>query len=191
MAAVVPSMAALLFVITFVVGLFLVYRGIRGVPALSDPKCAKCGYDLRWVKPDVNLVCPECGSDLKAPRSVRFGRVPATAAVDRDRPGGDTDRGRNARRAVGGAEHVERHGRGNAGSNDADEDADHQPGDNGRPALGLERTRPPTGGRPDGGQGRRRRDRSTDQQPEILGATTRLNRCIGPNASSSVPTRPD
>lgn len=65
--------AALLFVITFVVGLFLVYRGIRGVPTLSDPKCAKCGYDLRWVKPEVNLVCPECGSDLKARRAVRFG----------------------------------------------------------------------------------------------------------------------
>ncbi len=55
------------------VGLFLVYRGARGTPTLCDPKCAKCGYDLRWVDPNVNVRCPECGSDLKAKRAVRFG----------------------------------------------------------------------------------------------------------------------
>ncbi|MBP7937138.1 MAG: hypothetical protein KA354_21040 [Phycisphaerae bacterium] len=67
-----PSAAALLFVVGLLVGVFLVYRGIRGVPTLSDPKCSKCGYDLRWVKPEVHVVCPECGADLKAPRAVRF-----------------------------------------------------------------------------------------------------------------------
>lgn len=67
------SLSAVLFAIALLVGLFLVYRGIRGVPTWSDPKCSKCGYDLRWVKPEVNVVCPECGADLKAARAVRFG----------------------------------------------------------------------------------------------------------------------
>ncbi len=55
-----------------IVGVIFVYRGIRGVPVLSDPKCTRCGYDLRWIKPDVNVVCPECGSDLTARRAIRF-----------------------------------------------------------------------------------------------------------------------
>jgi hypothetical protein len=55
-----------------IVGIILAYRGIRGVPVLSDPKCTRCGYDLRWIKPEVNVVCPECGSDLTARRAIRF-----------------------------------------------------------------------------------------------------------------------
>jgi hypothetical protein len=70
------NMVALLFLVfagaVLLAGLFLIYRGVRGVAVLSDPKCAKCGYDLRWVKPEVNVVCPECGSDLKAGRAIRF-----------------------------------------------------------------------------------------------------------------------
>ncbi len=54
------------------IGVIFIYRGIRGVPVLSDPKCTRCGYDLRWIKPDVNVVCPECGSDLTARRAIRF-----------------------------------------------------------------------------------------------------------------------
>ncbi|NLE57757.1 MAG: hypothetical protein GX616_05305, partial [Planctomycetes bacterium] len=55
-----------------IVGVIFIYRGIRGVPVLSDPKCTRCGYDLRWIKPDVNVVCPECGSDLTVRRAIRF-----------------------------------------------------------------------------------------------------------------------
>ncbi len=62
----------LLVVAPLVIGVFLAYRGARGVPSLSDPKCARCGYDLRWIDPNVNTVCPECGSDLKARRAIRF-----------------------------------------------------------------------------------------------------------------------
>jgi len=55
-----------------ILGFIFVYRGVRGVPVLSDPKCTRCGYDLRWIKPGVNVVCPECGSDLTARRAIRF-----------------------------------------------------------------------------------------------------------------------
>src|SRR4029079_13714884 len=66
---------ALPFLLAFLIGIFLIFQGVRGIPVLSDPKCAKCKYDLRWIKPDENRICPECGSDLTAPRAVRFGEL--------------------------------------------------------------------------------------------------------------------
>lgn len=65
--------AFLIPILLWILGGIWIYRGIRGVAVLSDPKCAKCGYDLRWVDPKVNVTCPECGADLKARHAVRFG----------------------------------------------------------------------------------------------------------------------
>ncbi len=65
--------ALLIPILLWILGGIWIYRGIRGVAVLSDPKCAKCGYDLRWVDPKVNVTCPECGGDLKARHAVRFG----------------------------------------------------------------------------------------------------------------------
>jgi hypothetical protein len=47
--------------------------GGKGKPVLSEPYCAKCGYDLR-VNWDSSMVCPECGADLKAKNAVNFGK---------------------------------------------------------------------------------------------------------------------
>jgi hypothetical protein len=55
-------------------GAILVYRGFRGRPILSEPACAKCGYDVRSVALRGEKTCPECGADLSGPRAVKFGR---------------------------------------------------------------------------------------------------------------------
>ena len=55
------------------VGLALMYRGWRGTPDLTAPKCAKCGYDLRGVAGGPPAVCSECGADLTKPGGVRWG----------------------------------------------------------------------------------------------------------------------
>jgi hypothetical protein len=55
-------------------GAFLVYRGFRGRPVLSEPTCAKCGYDVRSVALRGEKTCPECGADLTGPSAVKFGR---------------------------------------------------------------------------------------------------------------------
>ena len=54
-------------------GMILLVRGMRGVPSLSEPRCAKCGYDLRGSAGAPAGVCPECGADLTKPRAVRWG----------------------------------------------------------------------------------------------------------------------
>lgn len=46
----------------------------KGKPVLSEPYCAKCGYDLR-VNWDSSMTCPECGADLQAKNAVNFGKV--------------------------------------------------------------------------------------------------------------------
>ncbi|HPD30753.1 MAG TPA: zinc ribbon domain-containing protein [Phycisphaerae bacterium] len=69
----IPELILLLLIgSALIVGVIFIFRGIRGVPVLSDPRCTRCGYDLRWIKPDVNVVCPECGSDLTVRRAIRF-----------------------------------------------------------------------------------------------------------------------
>lgn len=68
------SIFGLLFIPLAVIGLTLLWRGWRGAPELSEPRCAKCRYDLRgqdWMKPQ--QVCPECGSDLTQAGAVLFG----------------------------------------------------------------------------------------------------------------------
>ncbi len=55
------------------VGAFIFTRGLRGTPQFSQPRCAGCKYDLRWIDPDKQTQCPECGADLSTPRAVHFG----------------------------------------------------------------------------------------------------------------------
>ena len=72
-------MIAPLFLLAFglgVVGLILLVRGMRGAPSLSEPRCAKCGYDLRGFSGAPPQVCSECGADLTRPHAVRWGRYP-------------------------------------------------------------------------------------------------------------------
>ena len=69
-------MIAPLFLLSFlltIVGLVLLVRGWRGVPSLSEPRCAKCGYDLRGAGAAPPAVCSECGADLAKPGAVRWG----------------------------------------------------------------------------------------------------------------------
>ena len=68
----------LLFPVVLVVGVFLIARGAVGKMRLSEPRCAKCKYDLRahrfWESAETERRCPECGSDLMADDAVSFGR---------------------------------------------------------------------------------------------------------------------
>lgn len=66
----------LLLVVFFGIGLLLIIRGWRGRPRLSQPTCARCGYDLRIYRFDDGQQkrCPECGSDLSPVDAVKFGR---------------------------------------------------------------------------------------------------------------------
>ncbi len=62
-----------LFLLTMgIVGLVLLRRGLRGRLVGSHRVCRKCDYDLFNLPEDQN-VCPECGSDLSAPKAVQVG----------------------------------------------------------------------------------------------------------------------
>lgn len=69
------SFFGLLFLIMLPAGIVLLWRGWRGAPELSAPRCAKCKYDLRMVRFDEGPPgqCPECGADLAGRKAVRFG----------------------------------------------------------------------------------------------------------------------
>lgn len=64
----------LLLLIVFLLGLGLLVRGWRGMPMLSEPRCAKCDYDLRGFAGRPPTVCTECGSDLARPHAIRWGK---------------------------------------------------------------------------------------------------------------------
>lgn len=72
MSIVSPFLMALLLVWALV-GIVMLYRGWRGAPTLSEPRCAKCGYDLRGFAGAPPTVCTECGSDLGRPHAIRWG----------------------------------------------------------------------------------------------------------------------
>jgi len=57
-----------------VVGIVLLVQGIRGRLLYSDPKCRRCGYDVRGIDATQGeqRTCPECGADLSAKGAVRF-----------------------------------------------------------------------------------------------------------------------
>jgi hypothetical protein len=76
----IPPMVGALFIlmlmaIVIAAGAILIWSGWRGTPALSQPTCSGCGYDLRGVDPDATSACPECGADLSTRHAVRFGRL--------------------------------------------------------------------------------------------------------------------
>jgi hypothetical protein len=56
-------------------GLTLIYTGLRGVPSLCAPACAKCGYDLRGFTGEPPTACSECGANLTRPGTVRLARL--------------------------------------------------------------------------------------------------------------------
>ena len=63
----------LLMILVGLIGLVLLYRGWRGVPMLSYPRCARCKYDLRGFAQQTPTKCAECGADLTAPEAIRWG----------------------------------------------------------------------------------------------------------------------
>src|SRR2546425_9427727 len=54
-------------------GLAMIFRGLARAPTLSEPRCAKCGYDLRGFALTTPTRCSECGSDLTLRSAVRWG----------------------------------------------------------------------------------------------------------------------
>jgi len=68
------GIVGLILLAGFVIGIILVFRGLRGTPEFSEPHCRRCDYDVRaldWTSE--TRICPECGSDLTRPGAVRFG----------------------------------------------------------------------------------------------------------------------
>lgn len=63
----------LIILIGILVGVALATRAARGTPVLTEPRCAKCGYDLRGSPTFPPTRCSECGSDLSLPHAVRWG----------------------------------------------------------------------------------------------------------------------
>src|ERR1700722_3298794 len=45
------------------------------MPKLTEPHCAKCGYDLRGYTVEPPTRCSECGSDLTEKDAVRWGEM--------------------------------------------------------------------------------------------------------------------
>ncbi|MEX0655405.1 MAG: hypothetical protein WD534_03265 [Phycisphaeraceae bacterium] len=66
---------AVVLVLVFPVGVWLFWWGWRGRPQFGEPRCGKCGYDLRTVSytDGAPKQCPECGADLGGRGAVRFG----------------------------------------------------------------------------------------------------------------------
>ncbi|MFO0873453.1 MAG: hypothetical protein U0575_05720 [Phycisphaerales bacterium] len=60
-----------LIIAAAVAGLALVVMGLVGRARFDDPRCGKCGYDLRTFGQRPQS-CPECGADLTKPGAVRF-----------------------------------------------------------------------------------------------------------------------
>ena len=56
--------------------LVLLIRGLIGRQLFTEPRCMRCGYDVRtaWADGGKGRTCPECGADLTQLRAVRFGR---------------------------------------------------------------------------------------------------------------------
>jgi hypothetical protein len=67
--------AKLLFglVVSILVGIVLVWLGIRGRRINLHPVCRSCRFDLEGVLP-AGITCPECGAGLKRERAVRIGQ---------------------------------------------------------------------------------------------------------------------
>src|SRR5687767_11978219 len=55
-----------------VLGVSFLRRGLRGRRVGDHPVCGKCGFNLFGLPAD-QAKCPECGNDLSAPRAVQTG----------------------------------------------------------------------------------------------------------------------
>src|ERR1700691_2515906 len=66
----------LLAILPAIIAIFMRRKSGYGVPKLTEPHCAKCGYDLRTYTAEPPTRCSECGSDLTAPHAVRWGEMP-------------------------------------------------------------------------------------------------------------------
>jgi hypothetical protein len=58
--------------ILWIVGTFLLIRGLRGRKVDDHPLCRRCGFDLIGLPADVKT-CSECGADVSSPRAIRIG----------------------------------------------------------------------------------------------------------------------
>lgn len=65
-----PITLALLSLLAFSV--YLLRRSLRGRPLGDHPTCSRCSFDL-FNRPETSTRCPECGSDLTAPRAILTG----------------------------------------------------------------------------------------------------------------------
>lgn len=64
-----------------IIAIFLRRKYGYGVPKLTEPHCAKCGYDLRGYTAEPPTRCSECGSDLTAAHAVRWGEMQRPRAI--------------------------------------------------------------------------------------------------------------
>jgi len=66
------------FILLLIAGAFvfgaLLLRSGRGAPSLSEPRCAKCNYDLRGFSGTAPVRCSECGADLTVQHAVLWGK---------------------------------------------------------------------------------------------------------------------
>jgi hypothetical protein len=71
-----PLVPVLIFPGLFFIFLIVVLRLVRPNlnAELTEPHCAKCGYDLRGYAGAPPTVCSECGADLTVNRAVTWGR---------------------------------------------------------------------------------------------------------------------
>ena len=59
-------------ILLFALGMALTALGLRGRCTDDHPLCRRCGFDLTGRAPD-STRCPECGADLKRPKSMVLG----------------------------------------------------------------------------------------------------------------------
>ena len=55
-----------------VLGVIVLWIGIRGRRMDDHPICRRCGFDLFGL-PESSQLCSECGADLKRHRAIRIG----------------------------------------------------------------------------------------------------------------------
>ena len=59
-------------ILPLLLGLALLWLGLRGRRVSDHPMCRKCGFDL-FGRPETSDRCPECGADLTRPRAILAG----------------------------------------------------------------------------------------------------------------------
>ncbi|MBA2301706.1 MAG: hypothetical protein H0W08_03650, partial [Acidobacteria bacterium] len=67
-----PSVIIAAIVGSLIAAVALLRRGWTGRVVDDHPICRACGFDL-FNRPPDQIVCPECGVDLKSARAIRIG----------------------------------------------------------------------------------------------------------------------